>query len=84
MMLWTLSNVFILLVSSVKIMSYAKLSEKLGELVTMIKEVIVKIWPILIFLIWWITVFSFLYRICGIEVSKDDYPDVRLEFVYWL
>lgn len=66
-------------------MFFARINEVFGQLVNLIAEVIKSIRFFLIFFVIWILVFSWLYRIAGVELNEtNNYPHVPYFVSYFL
>lgn len=62
-------NSFILVAAILKTMFFARINEVFGQLVNLIAEVIKSIRFFLFFFVSWIFIFSWLYRIAGVELN---------------
>lgn len=78
---WCGSNTFILIMSAFYVMFYARVYESFGMFIKLCKETLAGIKNFMIFLVFWICIFAYLFKIIGSDVyydtSKDDYQDLE-------
>lgn len=61
----------------IKSMFFGKIDEVFGQLVELISKVMLKMRYFVIFFITWEFLFSWLYRIAGVEIKKGDQDDYK-------
>lgn len=84
LMAWDLVGIVLLINATIKLMFFSMIYEQYGIMVQMVIEVINKIKYFLAFLLYWCTVFSWLFKVAHIEIGTDDYPGVHPFIFYWL
>jgi hypothetical protein len=81
MTMWFLLNSLLLISAIFKLMFFLRINQTFGMLVQLILQVVIDFRHFGFFMVCWILIFSFLYRIAGIDVPNtgDDaeYPEVN-------
>jgi hypothetical protein len=85
MAMWTFFNTFILLIAAIEWMYYAMVEETFGNMVQAIIEVFKKIQMFILFLAFWMLMFSFFYNIAGNNIlrSKEN-VGININVLYFL
>ena len=80
--MWVILNTIGILFGTIKLMFFMRVNEQFVLIVELIFRVVQDIGRFLLFFALFIVLISLLFRISGVIVGMDDYPDINSYFAY--